>query len=422
MTEDERALIARLPVDMLEQNGVPDEATTAARERAAVLAQEALSDLAVPNGFRWSPCGPGWSTDLDIHVRRLPETRRLREAGWLPLDGLLRQIGSSATGRWAIRENGRTLAAVDLHLEPPPEPLSAVLARARRRGEVRAREVLELRRLAASGATLPENDDVVVAAAAGEAALGGSVLAPYRDRGQTSPPVALGARSGRALRRGLGALRVRRVDVAFSGVDGAGKSSLAEAVAAELQSAGIPVTIVWARPGMHIEFLRKPAGWARRLLGHRPEPGLRTVATGRGDSFASRRGALGWLWSTFITAAFLVDVHRQRLPSTGVVLYDRHEADALATLELAYPDTNRRLQEAFVRLLLPRVQMTFYVHVDVDTAIARKPDEVFGERAVRNQLERYAALVAHMSKLTVIDGRAPRAAQLDAVLSQLLAP
>ncbi len=422
MTDEERALIARLPADSLERNGVPDEATRARRERAAVLAREVLADVAVSNGFRWSPCGPGWSTDLDVHMRELPDSTRLLEAGWLPLDGLLKRLRSSATGRWAIRENGTTLAGADLHLDPPPDALATVLARARRRGEVRAREILELRRLAASGSTLPEDDDVVVAAAAGEAALGGSVLAPYRGRGQACPPVALRARSGRALRRGFGALRGRQVNVAFSGVDGAGKSSLAGAVAAELQSAGIPVTIVWARPGMHIEFLRKPAGWARRLLGHRPEPGLRTVATGRGDTFASRRGALGWLWSTFITAAFLVDVHRQQLPSKGVVLYDRHQADALATLELAYPDTNRRLQEALVRLLLPRPDMTFYVEIDADTAVARKPDEVFGERAVRSQLERYATLVARMPRLTVIDGRAPRAAQLDAVLSQLLAP
>lgn len=392
------------------RNAVPDAARCARHRRAAALAGAVLGPDV--EQIRVSPLGPGWSADIDLHVRRWPDEQQLRRAGWLPLDDLLGRLGSPGRGRWAVVADGAVLAGADVHLGPPPPAVAAVLQRCRARGEVRAREVLELRALVRDGAALPQGDPVVTAAAHAEAALGGDVLAAYAPgpapgRAPAGLPVRAGS-DARRLRRLLGRrLRRRRsLVVALSGVDGAGKSTLAGRVVEELERAGVPASRVWTRPGMNLQALGLLARVAKRLLRRGDEPGVRAVARGEDADLPSRRGALGWVWALAVTVAFLVDVRRRHRRVRGVAVYDRHAADAWVTLGFVYEGVDLRLQRWLVRRVLPAAAWTFYLDVPADVAVARKPGDSFGAHAVRRQLEGYTAWLAG-ARVRRLDGTRP---------------
>ncbi|MDQ3955209.1 MAG: hypothetical protein M3285_06645 [Actinomycetota bacterium] len=407
MTPDDQALLARVPESLREPNGIPSEDHVGRRERAHELVKDALSEVLQPQGIRISPLGPGWSTDVDVHVGRLPAPEILLRRGWLPLDDLLTALGSPGTGRWAVFENGRVLASLDIHLVPPHRPVEGIISRCKRRRQVRAREVLELRTLRRQGHTLPR-DAVVTAAANAEAALGGSDLEEWREGAPVSPPVSLAS----APLREAGAIvarvrRHRRMVVAVSGVDGSGKSTLVGEVRAQLRDAGVPVASVWTRPGLRLGGLEPFARVAKRLLKQSEEPGIRQVAKGTSRPQLSRTGAIGWAWSVLVTLSFVWGVRKTYARSRGVLLFDRHLLDALATLEFAYGTVNLTLQRWFIRSLLPAAATTFYLDIDADEAISRKKDDVFGEHAVAAQLELYRALLQSNAGVAVLDATDP---------------
>lgn len=403
----DQQLLAALPDGAGPAHGVPTGEEAAVRERAAVLVRDALDDVLAPDGLRHSCLGPGWSRDLDAHVVRRPDGARLSALGWVPLDPLLAQVGSRARDRWAVVDGDEVVGALDLDLSPVPGPVDAVVGRARRRGEVRLREVLELRVLQRQGQVLPAGDPVVEAATALERALGGDEL-PGRADPAPDPvrPVAVQRPLVTGLRERIGAARRPRLVVALSGVDGAGKSTLVAGLSQDLQRAGVPHDVVWARPGMRLKLLDRVARVAKRLLGQRPEPGVRTVAAGEAEALPSRRGVVGAVWALAVTVAFLVDVWRRHLRSHGVVLYDRHHLDALTSLEFAYEGADLRLPRLLIRHGMPHARLGFHLDVPLEVAVARKPGDVIGEHAVRRQLQVYEHLLPQ-ARIEVLDATRP---------------
>ncbi|WP_448611145.1 hypothetical protein [Geodermatophilus sp. URMC 60] len=329
--------------------------------------------------------------------------------GWLPLDSLLDLLGLPETDRWAVTDERGVLAALDLHLsEPEPDEARRVLRRCRRRGEVRLREVLELRALLRSGAQLPPDVPVLRQAAGLEAHVGGDMLSQWLDR-SAGPGPALLPGWGSAGRRGLRRVRSRlgrRLVVGFSGVDGAGKSTLVREVLLQLRTAGVPAGTVWARPGLGLDRLDRLAGFAKRALGQDSGPAVRTVAAGSRLP-RSRQGLVGWSWTVLVTSIFLIDARRQHLRERGVLLYDRHALDALVTLDVAYRGTSLRLPRALVRHLIPAANASFYLDVPADVACGRKSDEIFGSAAVVRQLELYTAHREQFPDLHLLDATRP---------------
>jgi thymidylate kinase len=406
VTPEDEQLLARVPPERRAENGVPDPGVAQARERAVVLATEALDALLLPGGVRTSPLGAAWSRDLDLHVTRLPAEGTLEGKGWIPMDHLFTSLGYPGRGRWAVVEDGRALGCAEFHSNPPPDPLSSLIERCRRRGEVRLREVLELRSLARAGRALP-NHPVVAVAARIEKGLGGDDLSRWATGPSLPAPTAL---RRPAIRRAIGRVRSLArpgVVVAISGVDGAGKSTVAQAVAGDLHQLGVPVGVVWTRPGMRLGWLEKAARAGKRLLGQDPAPGLSQVAAGSGVTPASRRGPLGWVWSLLVALSFVADVRRRHRAVRGVAICDRHLLDALVTMDFVYRGVDLRMHKALIQRLLPRATHSFLLDLSPADALARKDDPLFGEYAVEEQLKRYARHREEIRDLHVLDATQP---------------
>lgn len=287
---------------------------------------------------------------------------------------------------------------------------------------MQVREVLEARTLLHAGHTLPADDGVLRIIARVEAGLGGHALARWRDGpalGAPAPPLPW-RRVRRPLAIARSALRPRLV-VSVSGVDGSCKSTLSRSVAQNLDRAGVPVGHVWTRPGMGLGWLDDLARAGKKLLGQDPSPGFERVAGGEpAAGLASRRSVFGWVWTMLVTLAFLVDVRRQHVKGRGVLLYDRHLLDALATLDFVYNGVNLRLHRALVRRGLPRPSLSVYVDVPAEVARLRKPEEIFNEYAIRRQLESYEAYHGDVENLRRLDGIHP-ANELAAAVTRWIA-
>ena len=403
MTPDE--LVAAAQADYHVRNGVPDAATAAARARAAEVLREVLGpSLGALDG---SPLGTPWTEEF--RATAPPPAPALDRLGWLPLDPLFARLGIGGRGRWLVRERGEVLGAVRFGDPSDADPVGRVLDRAERRGEVRLTDVLELRRLRELGARFPSSSPVLTAAADIEVGLGSRELIRWASGRRPAAPVDLGGGRG------------RRLVVAASGVDGAGKSTLLDALRCDLDRCGVPVARVWLRPGMGLGRLVGLAARVKRRRGDDAAPSIALISADPERVVAARTGAIGWLWSMLVTVAFLVGVRRQHAAARGVVLYDRHLVDALATLEFAYAGADLRAQRWLVRRFLPKADLAFFLELPAEEAVRRKQGDPIGERAVRRQLDAYAEWLPRVPALARLDATRPasevRAEALERVLA-----
>jgi thymidylate kinase len=376
-------------------NGLPDEPTRADRRRCLELLQKVLHQGRITT----SPLGSEWTEVFDVQLPVPPTAAELAGHGWLPMDGLLgggrRPASGTMPRRWAVVENGRVLAGLRL-LDGPADEVATVLDRCAARGQVRLADVLELRELRRQQRSFPLDSGPLRVAAEIESGLGGRELAPWATGRSARPPVDLPRR-----RRGP--------VIAVSGVDGSGKSTLRAALVDSLERAGIPVSTVWVRPGMGLGRLTVLAAKGKRLLRQDARPGLRAMADPTAARPASRKGAVGWVWAMLVTLSFLNGVRRQHRAAVGVVLYDRHLVDALATLGFAYEGVDLRLPRRLVRSLLPRADVLLYLDVPAEVSVARKPDDLLGEHAVRRQLTEYGRWLDRIRPTARLDATHPAA-------------
>lgn len=188
-----------------------------------------------------------------------------------------------------------------------------------------------------------------------------------------------------------------RTLVAVSGVDGAGKSSLIAGLVDRFGEHGVPVDVVWFRPGMGMSWIERPARQVKRLLRQNPEPAMRDV-----DGAArlpSRKGLLGFGWCLLVTLTYLRQVRAQLRTSASTVICDRYVLDAIVTLRVFYGDATTRLPIFLVRHLLPQADVNLYLSVPVEVALARKPGDTIGRSAVTKQLREYEAAITRVPVL-----------------------
>jgi thymidylate kinase len=404
MTDDPLVSAARERFDR--RNGVPGPDEAAAREQALAQIGSVLRPASGPVDVGCSPLGTAWTSEFRVATDAVPDGA-LRSAGWRCTDPLRARLALPHGGRWAVTAGGRVLAAV--HLAPSDDdPVGTGHERAASPGEVTLCAVLSLRALSAAGRRFPDSSPVLTAAADIEVGLGSRHLVRWTSgrRADSPAPVATGTR--------------RRVVVAASGVDGAGKSSLLENLATDLERAAIPVSRVWLRPGMGLGPLTALAQRVKRRRGADESPGIGRLSADPDAVLTSRRGVQGWVWSMLVTVAFVLGVRRQHRAASGVVLYDRHVLDALVTLDFGYAGAALRVQRWLVRRFVPAADVALHLVIDAEEAVRRKPGDPIGEQAVRRQLQAYAEIAPSLPPAVELDATRPRdelaAAALDLVL------
>ena len=181
-------------------------------------------------------------------------------------------------------------------------------------------------------------------------------------------------------------LRRPGVLVAFSGIDGSGKSTQAELLAETLQRMGYPTVIEWAKLGED-RWLWQFAGRVKRVLrplhrarrgqgqqGAQPLDDQEMLTAGRELRESSR--LLTGAWATVTAVSNGIKQRRRawaHLAAGRVVLYDRFVLDSLVHLRWRYGVDNRfTLQSWLVRALSPRPARSYFLDLPADVAHARK--------------------------------------------------
>lgn len=196
--------------------------------------------------------------------------------------------------------------------------------------------------------------------------------------------------------------------VAFSGLDGSGKSTQAELLAAALERLGYPVVVEWAKLGEDRALWALARG-AKGLL--RPALMLRSHSQGlglegrapvdAGRDLRQSSAALTYVWAG-IVAVSNGWKHRRRAwwhtLSGAVVICDRYTLDSLVWIRWRYGvDREFRMASGLVRALSPSPLRAYFLDLPADLSHARKLEDSLEDleihaRLYREELGRAGAL------------------------------
>lgn len=186
------------------------------------------------------------------------------------------------------------------------------------------------------------------------------------------------ARSGRVGRRG--------VVVAFSGLDGAGKSSQAQRLRGALAARGVETAVHWLPLG-HSAVQRRLRSAAVRIASiagaraddREPATAAPLAGTRQGGAIRRRSGLVTHAWTALVAVIYALTyrvavAHHAR--SGRILIFDRYTVDAAA--QLRYFQGFRRdfrLQLWILRALAPRPARAYLLDVRPSVALARKAEQ-----------------------------------------------
>ncbi len=207
--------------------------------------------------------------------------------------------------------------------------------------------------------------------------------------------------------------RLRRpLTISLSGLDGAGKSSQAEALADTLERLGQTAVILWSPVGSPLlDLVGKPAKLLLRLLRFGRLRGLaERSATGSVMSTAPEGSRARTLWAAFVGIASLLEQRRLAAPHLlrgTIVIYDRHALDGIVRLRILYgAGAAPRLARVLFRLAAPSVRLAYFLDIEASTSIARK-DDIWPLAELEHHRRVYLEeLPRH--RVRRLDGEAPR--------------
>ena len=222
------------------------------------------------------------------------------------------------------------------------------------------------------------------ATAAGARTAGGPGREAEAAGGRTADP------RGRARTLSLRPARTEPL-IAFSGLDGAGKSSQAEALEHTLRRLGFDVAIEWTRlewttlweGSAVLDRISRPVKLILRLLTRTPVDAPRSAAYGErpADVAAELRERSGLISHVWVLVVAIVHALAQRravqhhLSAGKVVICDRYTLDAAVHLRDRYgPKRRFRYQSRLLTLLSPRPLRSYLVDVPAPVALARRPE------------------------------------------------
>lgn len=204
--------------------------------------------------------------------------------------------------------------------------------------------------------------------------------------------------------------------VAFSGLDGAGKSFQALSLRQALQDVGVEAGVVWPPAGNFLYQMPKPV--KRMLFGVLDRTARGRQRTGPGETRSTSDGSrpapaqnsiVTQLLATMVAFAHVASLRRgarRQLRRGGVVIYDRYALDSAVYVRYRW-GRERRLpfQRWLIGVLARTPARSYFLDVAPETAFARKGDfplENLRARAAlyREERERFSA--------TRVDGERPR--------------
>lgn len=211
--------------------------------------------------------------------------------------------------------------------------------------------------------------------------------------------------------------------VAFSGLDGSGKSSQAEALRETLEQLGMQPVIEWTRlewttlwdGASRLERVARPVKLLLRLVTGEPVDAARSVEYGERPADAAalvrqRSAAITHGWTFVVALAHAAAQRRalrEHLRAGRVVICDRYTLDSAVHLRDRYGGQRRlRAQVALMHLLTPRPALAYLIDVPGDVAHERKPEQ-FGVQELRRQADLYREY-APLLGVRVLDGRRDR--------------
>ena len=395
---------------------------------------------------------PPEGRDLDLLVRPDDERTlvgRLSDAGFVASGRTWARFGAGrpeavevvGVDRWRLTdEAARSLFAEAVPLSgfvhlARPAPHHALLILARR---VARDGVVDERRLAKALAAVDEAGDAWARAAADapgwRAERAVALLRAAVDSGGSQQPArrvraeAVAGEFGDGLEATLRGWRTvaapprcRAVVVAFSGLDGSGKTTQVESLVETLEALGVDAERVWVRLAFNPRLWRlgsvakrllRPAARGKRS-GSAPASAPADVDPSRIDDPLRRlrynSRFLTWAWSTIVTAENVRAQRRQVravMARRQVVVCDRYALDSAVHLRYRYGESRRFPFQRFVlRVLSPKPVAAFLLDVPGAEAAARKVDQYdVGQlerqaRLYREECERWGAVR--------LDGRRP---------------
>ena len=216
--------------------------------------------------------------------------------------------------------------------------------------------------------------------------------------------------------------------ITFSGVDGCGKTTLAEGLRKAFGTCDIQVRVMWSR-GASSPFTDAIISSAKRLLGRQSAAGS-VVSTDDDARQARVNRKRTWLRNPLVRAGWigltLVDLVVRYWAQVSwpllrrqVVIGDRYLFDALVELVVL----TDRAQVAgswparLARALTPRPQLAYWLDVTIDDALTRKPEEARDHLEQQHRAYRQTAPEWGMRVLATSQG--PNASSESAVMDSV---
>ena len=198
--------------------------------------------------------------------------------------------------------------------------------------------------------------------------------------------------------------------IAFSGTDGAGKSTQINRLTQSLEEAGQSVRYIWARGG-YTPLMRAVKAPLLRLMGRKTGP--ETAATIKSGGYSDRRAGLMrspliarvWLLVAITDLALLYGLYVRYQSARGrIVICDRYTDDTKIDFARNFPGVFRedgvlwRFLEGFAPRPDLRILLTVPVEVSVKRSLAKDepfPDDV---STLKFRLAHYQAMEKSLSE------------------------
>ncbi len=185
--------------------------------------------------------------------------------------------------------------------------------------------------------------------------------------------------------------------ITFSGLDGSGKSSLINSLTSIYNRSGVNVHSRWCRLGS-----TAAANKIRKIMKKNDEGNAGTVVNANYSIKTSNNNKLKKIWGIFlITELFFWYLGQFIKAKTkgNVIMLDRYWYDALVDLKLDYSlNVEKNYYIKLLDSLLPKPEISYYLDVDLNKLVERRPEENFD---LMNAKERLYSM--QKNKFTFID-------------------